>query len=274
MATMQLLVRIGHEDNDDTALRVATGLAQRLGADLDGVQIVPLAPAAFAVPEAMPLQMDTQHKQYEAACAREAWFGERLHAAALRGRWHAAQGDAAPVLCHMAAAYDLLILSRADEHRDAPLGYGTISHSVFGARCPVLVLPVDMPTPCTGQRILVAWNGSRESTLALRGALPLMARADVVHILDGSPAEPDADPLAPPRTDLAGWLARRGITARIEAFHPDGPSGPAIEEHADQLHADLIVMGAWGRSRLSELMLGGATRHLFAHSRHALLVAH
>jgi nucleotide-binding universal stress UspA family protein len=274
MTHTQLLVRIGHEDAPDTALQVAVTLAQRLHADLDGVQIVPLPPAAFAVPEAMPLQMDTQHKQYAAAREREGWYHQQLQAAKLRGRWHAAQGDTANVLCHMAAAYDLLVLARTDEQRDAPLGYGSISHSVFDARCPVLILPQDMQAGCGGKRILVAWNGSRESTLALRGALPLMAAADDVCILDGSEPESAVDPLAPPTLDLESWLQRHAIEARIEPFHPNDAPGPAIEERAIAEHADLIVMGAWGRSRLSELILGGATRHLFAHSRHALLVAH
>jgi nucleotide-binding universal stress UspA family protein len=274
MPSTQLLVRTGTEDAPDTALRMAMQLARRIGADLDAVQVVPLAPAAFAVPEAMPLQMDTQHQQYDAARAREGWYSQQLESAGLRGSWHAAQGDAAHVLCHMAAGYDLLVLARADELRDAPLGYGTISHSVFGARCPVLILPEDMTVDSCGQRILVAWNGSREATLALRGALPLLAAADRVLVLDGSEPESAEDPLAPPIPDLAPWLQRHGIEAQIRPFRPEGSPGPAIEQCAVEEQADLIVMGAWGRSRLSELILGGATRHLFAHSRHALLVAH
>ncbi len=274
MPRPQLLVRVGHAEAPDTALRVAISVARRLEADLDGVQVVPLAPAAFGVPEAMPLQMDTQHRQFEAAQARADAYRERIHAAGLRGNWHVAQGDAANVLCHMTAAYDLLVMARADEMRDAPLGYGTISHAVFGCRCPVLILPEDAPVASCGARILVAWNGSRESTLALRGALPLLIAADTVHVLDGTDPERTRDPLAPPDADLRTWLERHAITAHIEAFRPDGPPGPAIESCADARDADLIVMGAWGRSRLSELILGGATRHLFAHSRHPLLVAH
>lgn len=274
MPSTQLLVRTGSADTPETALQVAMQLARRIGADLDAVQVVPLAPAAFAVPEAMPLQMDTQHQQYDAARARKDWYGRQLQAAGLHGHWHAAQGDAAHVLCHMAAGYDLLVLARADELRDAPLGYGTISHCVFGARCPVLILPEDMPEGPCGQRILVAWNGSRESTLALRGALPVLAAADRVLVLDGSEPESAEDPLAPPVPDLESWLQRHGVQARIRPFHPDGAPGAAIEQCADEEQADLVVMGAWGRSRLSELILGGATRHLFAHSRHPLLVAH
>ena len=274
MPRLQLLVRVGHEDAPDTALRVSIDLARRLGADLDGVQVVPLAPAAFAVPEAMPLQMDTQHKQVDAAQAREGDFLQRIGAAGLHGHWLVAQGDAAGVLNHMAAGYDLLVLARADELRDAPLGYGTISHSVFGCRCPVLILPEDMQAEACGKRVMVAWNGSRESTLALRGALPLLAAAESVLVLDGADAERPADPMAPPSPDLREWLERHGIRAGIESFEPEDAPGAAIEARADDIGADLIVMGAWGRSRLSELILGGATRHLFAHSRHALLVAH
>ncbi|MBB6184322.1 universal stress protein [Oleiagrimonas soli] len=275
MSSMQWLVRIGSDDAADTALRVGGALAQRLGAYLDGVEIVPLPPAAFSVPEAVPMQMDTLQRRYAHACERDAWFAQRLDVLHLQGRWHAAQGDASSVLCHMAAAYELLILARCDDHRDTPLGYGTVSRSVFGCRCPVLILPEDLPQEAScGERILVAWNGSREATLALRGARPLLARAAHVRILDGSDDAERVDPMRPPTLHLQEWLDRQGIAAIIEPFRPEGASGPAIEARARDDDADLIVMGAWGRSRLAELVLGGATRHLFGQRTLPLLVAH
>ncbi|GAB3029991.1 universal stress protein [Oleiagrimonas citrea] len=271
---MQFLVRVGPDDAPTTALRIAGHVAHRLHAGLDGVQIVPLPPAAFSVPEAVPMQMDTVQRQFTHARERDAWFAQQLESMNLNGRWHAAQGDASTVLCHMAAAYEMLILARSDEHRDTPLGYGTISRSVFGCRCPVLILPEDMTNETCGERIVVAWNGSRESTLALRGARPLLTRATHVRILDGSSDAERVDPMRPPTLHLQEWLDRHDIKATIEPFQPDGASGPAIEARARDDNADLIVMGAWGRSRLAELVLGGATRHLFGQRAFPLLVAH
>lgn len=274
MSNMQLLVRIGHGDSTAPVLRLALGLAGRLGACLDGVQVVPLPPAAFTVPEAVPMQMDTVHKQYESAQARGDWFGRQLDAHGVKGEWLVAQGDAATMLNHMAAAYDLLVMMRDADSRDAPLGYGTVSRCVFGSCTPVLMLPAQASVTSCAERICVAWNGSRESTLALRGALPLLRAAAGVRILDGSDDPQRVDPMRPPVPDLRAWLGRHAVAAEIVPFKPDGPSGPAIESAAADFTADLVVMGAWGRSRISELVLGGATRHMLGHGRIPMLLAH
>uniref|UniRef100_UPI0026371928 universal stress protein n=1 Tax=Oleiagrimonas sp. TaxID=2010330 RepID=UPI0026371928 len=202
------------------------------------------------------------------------WFQSQLRDLAITGDWRVAHGDDASVLCHMASAYELLVMMRDNESRDAPLGYGAVSRCVFGSCTPVLTVPVDTPVTSCGSRICVAWNGSREANLALRGALPLLRSADALSILDGSADPERADPMRPPVPDLRTWLDRHDIEADIHPFHPDGPSGPAIDAAANDFGADLLVMGAWGRSRISELVLGGATRHLFGNARMPMLVAH
>lgn len=58
------------------------------------------------------------------------------------------------------------------------------------------------------------------------------------------------------------------------SFHPGEHVGTELLGEADAMRADLLVMGAWGRSRVSELVLGGATRHVLTHARFPLLLAH
>jgi nucleotide-binding universal stress UspA family protein len=130
--------------------------------------------------------------------------------------------------------------------------------------------------PCAsiGERILVAWNQSREATLAIRGALPLLARAAQVTVLEGSPAENPFGLRYLPKLDLRAWLQRRGIAADFRPFAPAKDIGAGLLAAAHAIDADLIVMGAWGHSRITELVLGGSTRHLFQHSDLPLLVAH
>jgi nucleotide-binding universal stress UspA family protein len=74
--------------------------------------------------------------------------------------------------------------------------------------------------------------------------------------------------------NLRDWLRRRGVNAEFRGFAPKADFGAGILAAARDMHADLIVMGAWGHSRIAELVLGGATRHLFQHSDLPLLVAH
>lgn len=270
-----LLVHVPRGGRRDDALRLALPLAARLGARLDALNVAPMPPAAFTVPEAVPLQLDEARQRRQEAFAQAEWYGTQLGTAALEGEWLVGQGDPVPLLCHVAAGYDLLVIERDGERSDAPLGFGTVSRTVFGCRCPTLVVPAGTPIRETGLRICVAWNGSRESMLALHGALPLLRHAEAVRVLDGHDADAaSADPLAPPTPAVADWLRRHELDPEIVAFRPDGPSGPAIEAAADAFGADLLVMGAWGRSRLSELVLGGATRHLFGHGERPMLVAH
>ncbi|HQZ61113.1 MAG TPA: universal stress protein, partial [Dokdonella sp.] len=77
-----------------------------------------------------------------------------------------------------------------------------------------------------------------------------------------------------PKIDLRAWLKRHAIEAEFRPFKPARDHGPALLEAANSAEADLIVIGAWGQSRITELVLGGVTRHLFQHSNLPMLVAH
>ena len=77
-----------------------------------------------------------------------------------------------------------------------------------------------------------------------------------------------------PDLNLADYLARHGIGATLQRFAPKSDHGAHILAAARETRSDLIVMGAWGHSRIAELVLGGATRHIFQSSELPLLVAH
>ena len=119
-----------------------------------------------------------------------------------------------------------------------------------------------------------AWNRSRESALAIRGALPLLARAESVQVFEGEPTENPLGLRCLPSLDLRAGFARRGIEATFTPFGARAEIGAALLNAAHTMDADLIVMGAWGHSRITELVLGGTTRHLFQYSDLPLLVAH
>ena len=154
--------------------------------------------------------------------------------------------------------------------RTANASFGT----VFGAGVPVLVVPESAKLTTLGERILVAWNHSREAMLAIRGALPLLARAAQVVVLDGAAQDDELGARHLPRLDLAAWLQRHGVSTQIRRFAPKNDYGANILAEARSMQADTIVMGAWGHSRIAQLVLGGTTRYLFQNSDVPLLVAH
>jgi nucleotide-binding universal stress UspA family protein len=275
MSAIDLLLHLDHLDLDVAAPRAAMALAQRLGARLDALYVADLPATAFSLPEAVPVQLEETQRRVAEAQTHDGQWQQTLAARSLNGHWRVTQGDTVQAVSQAASGYDMLVMERSQKRSDAPVGFGSVSRCVFASGRPVLVVPDVSPVPSLGANILVAWNGSRESALALAAALPLLQKADQVRVLDGSDMNADMLPVLPP-PGLADWLQRRGINARIDTLDsgPNHAAGPAVLEAAHAQGADLIVMGAWSRSRLAQMMLGGTTRHLFMHGDVPMLVAH
>lgn len=272
--SVEILIHPRRIDAASPVVTIGFALARRLDAWVTGVGIAPLAAAAFATPEAIGLYVGEADEIYQAAVRHAPQWMAQLAAHGLRGEWQAVQGDVVEALCHASRWNDLLVVERPQLVPDAPVGWGVVSRTVFGATSPVVVVPETTTATSAGARIVVAWNQSREAMLAIRGALPLLARADAVVVLEGDALPNPFGLHYLPQVDLREWFARRGIAAEFRPFAGGKDSGAALLDAAHAAAADLVVLGAWGHSRITELVLGGATRHLFQHSDLPLLVAH
>ena len=274
MSTLDMVVHLRRCGSESPAVAISLALAQRLPAHLLGLYLVPLAPAAFASPEAVALHVGESDKLFREAEAQAPWWTQELAKHNVSGEFQVAQGDSVDALCHASRWCELVVVERPILNPDAPIGWGIVSRTVFDASAPVLVVPDTTTQRDTGSNILIAWNGSREAMLALRGAMPLLRRADRITMLVG---ESSPNPLGfsyLPKLDPKAYLARHDIEAEFRPMPSNKDPGALLLEQAHALGADLIVMGAWGASRITELVLGGATRHLFQHSTIPLLVAH
>ncbi|SEM36460.1 Universal stress protein family protein [Luteibacter sp. UNCMF331Sha3.1] len=274
--TLELLVHIGRLPPQGAGLRAALAMASRIGARLDALYVVDLPAAAFTVPEAVPMQLDAVRQRASDAKAIAADWATLLGSRDLRGNWRVGNGDTVTVLAHASAGYDLVVMERSSTMRgDAPVGFGVVSRTVFASSRGVLVVPEAATVDTLGEHVLVAWSGSRESALAVRSSLPMLRTASRVTVIDGSRDE-DMGTCALPDTDICGWLDTHGVKAEVRRLDDAALAapGPALLDIAHAEGADLIVMGAWGRSRLSEMVLGGTTRYLFMQSDVPMLVAH
>lgn len=165
-----------------------------------------------------------------------------------------------------------------------PQPYGTgrlrqneavVEAALFEGQAPVLVLP-EMPVDGSGigQRVLVAWNQSREAMVAVRRALPVLIRADRVEIvvIDPPAYGPERDD---PGAALCRMLVRHGVRAEVTVLAKSMPKvSDQLARHALESGADLIVMGAYGHSRLRQAILGGATRNMLEQAAVPVLMAH
>jgi nucleotide-binding universal stress UspA family protein len=137
-------------------------------------------------------------------------------------------------------------------------------------RAPVLAVPETLRRVDVDRPILIAWNGSPEAAAAMRASVPLLALASNVQLL-----EVEEKISAYPRDLAARYLARHGIAVEIVQKKPiDGGVNGTIERAGRELGASMIVMGAYGHSRLREFLLGGVTRHLLSECGLPLLLAH
>jgi nucleotide-binding universal stress UspA family protein len=145
---------------------------------------------------------------------------------------------------------------------------------VFGSGRPVLLLPQRSRTrELALDTVVIAWDGSRPAARAVADALPFLERAKKAHILTvlnekelGSES---------PAAELSKYLKRRGIDATPDCIDAaDRRIGEILSSYLTSNQADLLVMGAYGHSRLREFILGGATRSMLSNPPLPILLSH
>lgn len=123
--------------------------------------------------------------------------------------------------------------------------------------------------------IALAWNGSAESLRAMHAALPLLHRARRVVLLDGGERDLGIESGWNPRFDVQSYLRRHAVAIEHQVIATDDRhAGDALLDAALKAQADLLVMGAFGRPRISEWVLGGATRKVLADATIPVFLRH
>lgn len=274
MSTLDVLVHLRQYSGDPPALRAALALSRRLDVHLHGLYVAPIPPAAFTSPETVAVLVHESDRHFREAGIADAWWRQRLTDAGARGDWLVAQTDSLDAIAYAARWNDLIIIERPQQQPDAPLGWGLVSRSAFAAGVPLLVIPESAEVGDLGRRVVVMWNGSREAIRAVHGALPILRTAETVVVLDGESRSSGGGLLHLPHFDLRQHLANHSVSAEFRPYATPDDRGAGLLAAARATGADLIVMGAWGHSRIAELIVGGVTRHLFQNADRALFVAH
>jgi nucleotide-binding universal stress UspA family protein len=136
-------------------------------------------------------------------------------------------------------------------------GVAISEHILFGSGRPLLLLPADRPVPARLGRVAIAWDGGATAYRAVHDAMPLVVAANDVVVLT---APADKQVAAASTQALLGYLGRHGVEPRlVEVASGQQGIGHDLQAAAMSQQADLLVMGAYGHSRLREFVLGGAT---------------
>jgi nucleotide-binding universal stress UspA family protein len=280
MSYKDLLVVLGSDTASRGRMALAAALAERFAAHLVGLYPLPFpdVPRTFGYYDPAtfdPIFRELRGKAQE-ICDREREAFE--HAASLRGlsvEWRVAEGLEVDPALH-ARYVDLTILGQLD-----PDGGDTESIRprpelvALASGRPIMAVPYAGQFETVGRRVLIGWNASREATRAVNDAMPLLAAADVVTVLTIDAREGPDGHGELPGADISLHLARHGVKATIERTVSAGvPAGEVLLSRAADLGADLLVLGAYGHSRMRELLLGGATRSILQSMTVPVLMSH
>jgi nucleotide-binding universal stress UspA family protein len=280
MTYRNLLVQVDDSRGCARRIELAVELATAHDAHLTGVYIVSEpSPASFVHPYLPPdVTASLQQELRARADAALARFGE------VAGRNQIAfetrvdrvlYTEIADALATNARYADLVILGQHDPDDPAAGPRYLPEQVILGCGRPALVVPYIGPAATFGERAMVAWDASREAARAVNDALPLLERAKAVSVVSVNPSERPFGHGEEPGADIGLHLARHGIKVEVERVEErELDTANAILSHLAHVGADLLVMGAYGHSRMREFVLGGVTRTILAEMTVPVLMSH
>lgn len=271
-----ILVHVDNGKRCAARLDIACRLARLSDAHLTGLHALTVVrvPAYAMVEGGVQIREFHERMLSESAAAAEALFKKTVNAAGLtKVEWRATRRDAADSVPVHGRYADVIVIGQPNETDGSGVEPDFAERLLLAAGRPVLVIPYAGDFPSVGTRVLVAWNAGREATRALTDAIPVLREAQQVDVIAFNPK--DAPHGEVPGADIGLYLARHGIKVNVsQQTAEDVDVGNQLLSRAADLDSDLIVMGAYGHTRMQELILGGATRTVLKSMTVPVLMSH
>lgn len=271
MGYANMLVSVDLDRGCADRVRLAAGLAKRFEADMTGVAARPIpGPSAFTNLQEDGILRAAEERRYRDEAARVWDVFTRNAGDALRTDWHCTEGYPTANLAREARAADLVVVGRHSEADGVPGAMAVLPGPLLmEVGRPVLVVPPDAEH-LGADRIVVAWKDTLEARRAVSAAMPFLRQADHVYFVSVGPEAASQGTEA-----VADHLRRHGANVTIHVLEPSlrGEADDVIR-FARREYADLIVMGAYGHSRLREWAFGGMTQDILQTAPVCCLMSH
>jgi nucleotide-binding universal stress UspA family protein len=265
----RIFVPLIMDEGSEASLRLAAAIARPFGAHVAATffRVDPLSlPLAYSEPYTLaPVIELIQEQEREAAARNHALFARWSQEEAIESEtageeasaaWRETMGHETQQIAQIGRLNDLSVFTLGP--KAAGRARAMFQTALFETGRPIMLAPAGDAFSLLG-KALVAWDGSMEAARALSAALPMLARCASVEVFTRpEPSKADANP-----EDVVAFLGDHGITAAPCRVEPDeGEVWDAIAEACQRTEAGLLVMGAYTRSRLREVIFGGVTRDL------------
>ncbi len=210
------------------------------------------------------------HQAIEAARSR---FQEASEKRGVSNDWTYAQENMIDALTHHARFCDVAVVGQPGPGSRRYFGETPTDHLILSVGHPVLVMPTLKDGFSIAKRIMIAWDRSTLATRAVHNSRLFLRHAESVHMLTIN-LKPETYNESP-GSGICEYLARHDIEAKpVRLESSTDHLYDVLLAKAEELDIDLIIMGAYGHSRLREQILGGNTYHLLNHSPIPMLMSH
>jgi nucleotide-binding universal stress UspA family protein len=280
MSYKTILVSLNEVGRIPELVAAAVSLARETGSHVSGLYVVPAVQVYPSVGfEAAPQVFEGNRSFFKDNAQRV----RQAFEAAMRGEdlphdFHLLDART-PVIADEVIAIgrsaDLVVVSATNPDEITGVERDFVEQVVMAVGRPVIVLPAKGDARLSLKEIVIGWDGGREAARAAFDALPLLRKAEKVRIVRIDPQKDPSLRGSVAGADLAETLARHGIRAEAQGYPTDGQDeGQALMRCAEDNGAGLIVMGAYGHSRLAEFIFGGATRFVLTRMTRPVLMSH
>ncbi len=158
------------------------------------------------------------------------------------------------------AVYADVVVAGAGLRADAALRNVLVAGAVFEAHTPVLLFPKARKASLMPKNVLLAWNSRPEAASAAKAAMSLLTGAETVRVVLVDPDVGYGRNGGEPGADIATFLSRHDVNVTVEQLASgERRTEDVLRQHALETGCDMMVMGAYGHSRLRERVFGGVT---------------
>jgi nucleotide-binding universal stress UspA family protein len=279
MSYKTIALHLALNDRMQGRLALTCKLAKRFEAHVTGIYadfLLP-QPSLYTYGEVVDFSADFVKYRSENASSVEVIFNGEMAANALSGEWLKVELDPVRGVAELARCADLLVIGQHDaKNKQFYPGYHFPQSMLMSAGIPILMIPYAGTVTSLGETIVVAWDGSRESSRALHDAMPFLKRARRVTVMTVNAESEDNLNNSCSGTDVIEMLSRHAVIATLHAIEgvKGGDIGNVLLSAINDQSADLLVMGGYGHSRLHEIILGGATKTILQTATVPVLLSH
>ena len=286
MSVKTILVPLGGSERDTEVLDTALVVARRFDGHLKALHVMqrPQDAAPFMFDRLSKKLRDTVMQEAEndarEGCARVRASFETFCASnhvpldgqgdAVSASWHEEFGDVSDSIVRHGRVADAITIARpeleANHVRRTPAGRN-LQAVMLAAGRPVVVVPPAWQAKRI-EHAAIGWNQSLEASRALAMTIPWLAQMQSVSVLISEKRKTGAPA-------LLEYLARHDIEAQVRVLdRGKGPVGQAMLDSCSEAGAEFLVVGGYSHSRSRQLLFGGVTQHLLAHSEIVTVMVH